>query len=187
MIADPLETELVHRLGHGQRLGGAEAVAGADDVVQDDDLDAVAPEPAEAGLDTAAHLTGQIAGGGIDAELGREPRAVVGRPPGQPATDHRLRDTVAVHRRGVDPVDTGLPGPIEGGVGGLLGAMDQDTADPAAAEGDGGDLKPGASEAVVFHVIASCYPKDGVEPQPYSGTPARLSASSCASSTASSR
>ena len=155
MVAEALGPQAVHRVGHGQRLGSAEPVAAADHVVQDQYLDLVEAEPAEACLDAGAHLAGQVAGGRVEAVLGRDARTLAGRPARQPAPDHGFRDAVAVHGCGVDPVDPRTPGPVEGGVRDVLGAMDEHAANPAPAKGDGRDLQFGSAEAVVFHGSSS--------------------------------
>ncbi len=70
----------------------------------------------------------------------------------EPAADHSLGHAVAVERGGVDPVDAGGKCAVEYRLALSLGAPNEKTADPSAAERQGRNLEAGAAEASPLHV-----------------------------------
>ena len=143
-VRDPARAQ---DLARGQQ---APVRLGAELVVELEQLDPVYPQPCEARLQGAPDVPFQIVkAGGIDADLGGDagPR----RDLRQEQAERALALALAVVGGGVDPVAAGPDGALEGGEAGLLGRVDQDAADDAAAQGEFRDLEAGPAEAAVAH------------------------------------
>ena len=121
--------------------------------MQNEQLHPVQAEPLQAGGNGAFDLPGEIPSRGVDVELGGDARALSRRLLGEPLPDRGLRRAVAVECGGVDPIDARCERAVEHTLALLLRAPDEEPADPSTAEGQGGNLEPGASEASPLHLV----------------------------------
>ena len=118
--------------------------------VQEKDVEAVALEQAQAGLDGLAQ-------GGVDPVGGRVAQAafageehVVWQPATESVADDAFRLAVAVARREVEQVDASGHGGMHRGDALVEGCLAPKHAEPSAAEGQGGDRKE-RTEGMAFH------------------------------------
>ena len=119
---------------------------GGDGVVQLQDVHRIAAQALQAAGQAAFDLAGGVGERGrVEARLGGDVRRAV-ETPQQPA-ERPFRLPIAVGRRGVDQVNPRLQRAGERGAAGVLVAVDEDAAHPAAAEGEFGHLQSGAAQA----------------------------------------